>query len=189
MSKVSEIRFVTSNPHKIAEAQKILGKLGLTVLGSDAKIEELQTTDASRLVRDKLLKAFDIVGRPLFVEHTGLYLEHLNGFPGGLTQIFWDSLLADRFAELFGKLAPNRIATAKTIIAYCDGMRIHEFAGEIAGEIVPMPRGPRHFQWDCVFQPDGFRETFAELGDRKNEISMRRLALDQLAEHLETARQ
>jgi len=180
-----EVRFVSSNKHKLAEAQKILEPAGITVRPSNLKIDELQTKDTDKLVHDKLLKAFAEIGRPLFVEHTGLYLPHLNNLPGGLTQIFWDSLEADRFSELFGKLAPVKSATARTTISYCDGRRIHDFSGEITGSITDNPRGDRSFQWDCVFQPDGQTETFAEMGDRKNDISMRRLALDKLAEFLE----
>jgi XTP/dITP diphosphohydrolase len=181
-----EIRFVSNNPSKLAEAKEILVPRGIMVEASLLKIEELQTTDTNRLVHDKLLKAFEQVGRPLFVEHTGLYLEHLNGLPGGLTQIFWDTLQADRFAELFGKLPPVTTARAITTIAYCDGRRLHDFTGEISGRISAEPRGPRDFQWDCVFQPDGTMDTFAEMGSaRKNSISMRRLALDKLATHIE----
>ena|ERR1700722_2082850 len=179
-----EIRFVSSNPHKIAEAKQILEPQNIEVVASEIKIEEIQTTDTLNLVHDKVLKAFSKIGRPLFVEHTGLYLEHLNGLPGGLTQIFWDSLKADKFAELFGKLAPNHNVIARTAIAYCDGQKIHDFKGEIEGEIVPAPRGNRDFQWDCVFQPKGQELTFAEMGEKKNEISMRRMALDNFASHL-----
>ena len=178
-----EIRFVSSNPYKVAEAKTILGGR-ISVLESRLKIEELQTTDTPKLVRDKLLKAYRQIGRPLFVEHTGLYLEHLGGLPGGLTQIFWDTLRADRFAELFGKVALNHNAIARTSIAYCDGRKVYEFDGEIAGEITATPRGPQDFQWDCVFQPVGHSETFAEMGDKKNNISMRRAALEKLAVHL-----
>lgn len=180
-----EIRFVSSNLNKIAEAKQILEARKIVVVASALKIEELQTKDTARLIRDKVLKAFAQIGRPLFVEHTGLYLEHLNGLPGGLTQIFWDSLEADRFAELFGKLAPNHSVIARTAIAYCDGQKIYDFTGEISGEIVPEPRGKREFQWDCVFQPSGQTLTFAEMGEKKNDISMRRLALDSLASHLD----
>jgi XTP/dITP diphosphohydrolase len=180
----TEIRFVSSNPHKLAEAEAILGPLGIRVIPSSLKIEELQTTDTQRLVRDKLLNAYEQIGRPLFVEHTGLYLERINGLPGGLTQIVWDTLQADRFAELFGEPDNKSKAVARTWIAYCDGRQIFEFDGEIAGSIVAVPRGPRDFQWDCVFQPDGHSETFAGMGDKKNEVSMRRIALDKLAKHL-----
>jgi XTP/dITP diphosphohydrolase len=178
-----EIRFVSNNEHKIAEAKKILEQRSISVLESKLKIEELQTTDTRRLVHDKLLKAYRMIGRPLFVEHTGLYLAYLGGLPGGLTQIFWDTLQADRFAELFGK-APNNDAAARTSIAYCDGRKVYEFEGEITGHIAAAPRGPKDFQWDCVFQPTGHSETFAEMGDKKNDISMRRIALAKLASHL-----
>ncbi|HIE1052061.1 TPA: non-canonical purine NTP pyrophosphatase, partial [Escherichia coli] len=47
-----------------------------------------------------------------------------------------------------------------------------------------VPKGPRDFQWDCIFIPDGESETFAEMGDRKNEISMRKKAFDKFKEYL-----
>lgn len=183
MSAPTEIRFVSNNQHKIAEAKKILGAKSISVIESRLKIEELQTTDTRRLVHDKLLKAYERVGRPLFVEHTGLYLNQLRGLPGGLTQIFWDTLQADRFAELFGQ-APKSEVFARTSISYCDGRKIHDFEGEISGTITPEPRGPRDFQWDCVFQPKDYTQTFAEMGDAKNDISMRRIALQKLTDYL-----
>lgn len=185
MIRHTEVRFVSSNRHKVAEADAILKPYDIRVIASGLKIEELQTTDTQKLVQDKLLTAYKAIGRPLFVEHTGLYLENIGGLPGGLTQIFWDTLQADRFAELFGGPSPKSTAFARTSIAYCDGRKIYTFEGQIAGSIVGAPRGPRDFQWDCVFQPQGEAQTFAEMGEeRKNWISMRRAALDMLAIHL-----
>lgn len=182
------LSFVTSNPFKVEEAAAILAPHEVSVHGLDIKIEELQTEDADHLVRDKLLKAFRLVGRPLFVEHTGLYLSHLNGLPGGLTQLFWDRLEAERFCELFGRTVDTSV-TARTIIGYVDGRQRHTFKGEAAGHIPDSPRGPRDFQWDCCFIPDGQTETYAELGkERKNEISMRRLALEAFASFLKANR-
>src|SRR5262245_30783876 len=145
-----EIRMVSSNPHKIAETQAILARAAVQVTAKSLKIEELQTQDTARLVKDKALKAFQQVGHPLFVEHTGLYLKYMNGLPGGLTQIFWDSLEADRFAALFG-CAANNAVTARTTIGYIDGRTFHFFHGEVDGTIASTPLGPRDFQWDCVF--------------------------------------
>jgi XTP/dITP diphosphohydrolase len=173
---------VSRNPHKLAEAKTILDPLGIVVLPVEWTIEELQTSDPQALVRNKALQAFEYLGEPLFVEHTGLYLDYLNGLPGGLTQIFWDSLKADRFAKLFGH--PDQTVLAKTLIGYIDGKKCHFFEGKISGKICSEPRGPKDFQWDCVFVPDGSNETFAELGERKNEISMRRRALDKFAAFL-----
>ena len=178
MPRPGEIRFVSRNASKFAEAEQILETAGVKLRPTKAEIEELQTKDIDRLVRDKVLKAYARIGHPLFVEHTGLALRHLNGFPGGLTQVFWDTLLADQFAYIFGELAPEKAATATTHIAYCDGARIFTFEGAINGTIVPKPRGDRTFQWDCVFQPEGSDQTFAEMGARKNDI----LSMDMLGE-------
>lgn len=172
---------VTSKNSK--RQKKILEPAGIEVTPVKIKIEELQTENVERLVRDKLSKAFATIGRPLFVEHTGLYLAGMNGFPAGLTQIFWDKLEADKFAALVLGLG-NPSVTAKTVLGYCDGRQIHFFNGEVEGTVPEKPAGVRDFQWDCVFMPDGESQTFAEMGDRKNEISMRRKALDIFAAFL-----
>jgi XTP/dITP diphosphohydrolase len=182
-----DIRFVSSNVYKIREVEAILGPVGVRIVAAPVKIEEIQTEDVRRLVRDKVLKAFDRIGRPVFVEHTGLELPGLNGLPGGLTQIFWDRLQADAFASLVKGLG-NPVVTAKTVIGYCDSQTIRYFEGEVAGTVPATPAGNRDFQWDCVFIPNGHKQTFAELGDRKNDISMRRKALDQFAAFLKAGR-
>jgi XTP/dITP diphosphohydrolase len=178
-----KIRFVSKNNFKVQEVQQILQDTGVEIVAARYSIDEIQTENVDTLVRDKLLKAFNIIGRPVFVEHTGLYIDSLNGFPGGLTQIFWDKLQADRFSTLFGS-GENTSLVAKTIIGYCDSMKIHLFEGAIKGTISAEPRGNRDFQWDCVFIPEGSTETFAEMGDRKNDISMRRIAFDKFKQFL-----
>ena len=178
----STIYFVSRNIHKQEETRAILAPLGIEVLPDITEINELQTMDTNALVRDKAHKAFKKIGRPLIVEHTGLYLDMLGGFPGGLTQIFWDSLQRERFARLFASDVEK--AVAKTYVGYVDGRRIKVFTGEVSGRIVN-PRGDSEFQWDCVFMPESCNHTFAEMGAAKNEVSMRRLALQKLCAYLE----
>lgn len=182
-----KIGFLSANQHKIDEIQRILSPFDVEIVPVPMRIEELQTEDVDRLVRDKLTKAFEKIGRPLFVEHTGLYVAGLNGLPAGLTQIFWDRLGAERFSALVAGLEDASV-TARTVIGYCDGRKIHVFEGVIEGTVSPVPVGPRDFQWDCVFIPNGQSLTFAEMGSAKDEISMRRRALDKFVEHLESAR-
>jgi len=182
-----KIRFMSGNAHKITEVRRILAPVGVDIVPVSRKIDELQTEDVESLVRDKLTKAFDAIGRPLFVEHTGLYLNGLNGLPAGLTQIFWDKLQADRFADLVAGLGDAKV-TAKTILGYCDGREIHLFEGAIEGTVPCKPAGPTDFQWDCVFVPDGRTQTFAEMGAAKDDISMRRKALDLFAAHLKSTK-
>ncbi|WFE88157.1 non-canonical purine NTP pyrophosphatase [Roseibium porphyridii] len=164
--------------------EDILTKIEITVIPVDYKINEIQTIDVPALVHDKCIKAFQKVSRPIFVEHTSLHISPLNGFPGGLTQVFWDTLEADKVAEIFGEMADSSVK-ATTRIAYCDGKKVHQFEGEILGKISSEPRGNRDFQWDCIFIPEGETQTFAEMGEKKNEISMRRKALEEFACFLE----
>lgn len=178
-----EIRFVTKNPLKAKEVEAILGDVGVSIVEVQLKIHEIQTENIHDIVRDKVLKAFNMIGRPVLIEHTGLYINSLQGFPGGLTQVFWDKLEADNFSKLLGNL-DNTELTAKTVIAFCDAKKIHVFEGEIEGNIAKEPRGNRDFQWDCVFIPKGYSQTFAELGEEKNEISMRKIAFDKFREFL-----
>lgn len=138
---------MSGNAHKLAEVKRILEPAGVEVVPVSRKIEELQTEDVDRLVRDKLIKAFKEIGRPLFVEHTGLYLGGLNGLPAGLTQIFWDKLEADRFTKLVAGLGDDTVM-AKTVLGYCDGREIRLFEGSIEGTVPLDPVGPRDFQWD-----------------------------------------
>ena len=182
---MKEIIFVSNNEEKIAEVKKILEGTNVKVIGIKCKINEMQTENVDELVKDKLLKAFEKVGRPVFVDHTCLYIDSLNGLPGGLTQIFWEKLEKENnFFELFGNLE-NRSLTAKTVIAYCDNEKIHIFEGTIDGEIARCPKGDKKFQWDCAFVPNGYEETFAQMGEKKNGISMRKKAFDKFKCFLE----
>ena len=178
-----EINFVTKNPNKAREAEAILGDVGVSIVHTPLTIHEIQTEDINNIVKDKVLKAFTQVGRPVFIEHTGLYIDSLKGFPGGLTQVFWDKLEAEKFTELFGGLE-NTSLTAKTVIAFCNTKKIYTFEGAVEGNIASMPRGNRDFQWDCVFIPKGFDDTFAEMGEKKNDISMRKKAFDNFRDFL-----
>jgi XTP/dITP diphosphohydrolase len=182
-----KIRFISQNEQKVEEVRKILTLADVEIISVSRKIEELQTEDVERLVHDKLTKAFTLIGRPLLVEHTGLHLEGLNGLPAGLTQIFWDKLESDRFAALVDGIG-NPVVVAKTVLGYCDGEKVHLFEGAVKGKVPKIPAGSRDFQWDCVFVPDGYTQTFAEMGDEKNKISMRRKALDAFAGYLGSTR-
>jgi len=56
------------------------------------------------------------------------------------------------------------------------------FAGACEGHILEAPRGEAGFGYDPLFQPRGYEQSFAELGDRvKNGISHRARALEQMA--------
>src|SRR5271166_3792744 len=178
----SRLLLLTKNDPKFEEFTKLFVGTNYTITKASIPIEEIQTEDMEALVSDKVIKAYHKIRRPVFVDHTGLHLDVLNGLPAGLTEIFWNRLKNERLAQLFG----NTPVTAVTLIGYCDGKLVRIFSGKVTGTIASEPRGPEGFQWDPVFIPDGYSETFAELGEAKNTISMRRLAINQFIAHLDT---
>ncbi len=79
----------------------------------------------------------------------------------------------------------NRHARFRTVIALIQQGEVHEFEGIVNGEIIRERRGGEGFGYDPIFQPDGYDQTFAELGiEIKNQISHRARATAKLAEYL-----
>lgn len=178
-----KIRFASVNEKKIEEVCQVLGPCGIEIVPFPVKIEELRTEDLRLLVSDKLLRAFKMIGKPVFVEHTGLFIRSLNGFPGGLTQTFWDKLQAAGFSELIGRL-DDPGAEARTLIGYCDGRKRHFFESSVAGRIASQPAGAAGLEWDNVFIPEGQANTIAQLGSDASGTSMRKQALDAFVAYL-----
>ena len=62
---------------------------------------------------------------------------------------------------------------------------VEQFEGIVNGTIIRERRGGEGFGYDPIFQPEGYNETFAELGnDIKNTISHRARAVAKLADYL-----
>lgn len=197
------IYFISTNEGKIIEVRDVMKKIlpDVEIKTHDlSSIQEIQSKDMEEIVRDKAMKAYKKLQRPLLVEHTGLKIKDFGDLPGGLTQVFWSSFLppvADNMTDA-EKLAANLVACeefckhfggkeviAETWIAFCDGKQLNTYHDNIEGMISTAPLGESLFQWDPVFVPKDYTKSFAQMRpDEKNEISMRRKALDQLAKYL-----
>lgn len=78
---------------------------------------------------------------------------------------------------------------SKTCEANEAEMATEVFDGACEGRILEAPRGTQGFGYDPLFVPEGFSETFAELGDEtKNRISHRSKALEKLRQRLDRAK-
>lgn len=176
------IYFITGNENKLEEVKSVLQN----VEQLDIDLPEIQEIDAKEIIKDKLLKALEHADEEIIVEDTSLYLDCLNGLPGPLIKWFLKTIGINGLADIAEKLGNNQ-AMAKTIIGYANKSKeIHFFEGIVKGKIVK-PMGESNFGWDPIFLPEGYTETFAIMGkEKKNEISMRRMALNQLKEFLQT---
>jgi XTP/dITP diphosphohydrolase len=154
--------FVTVNDFKAKEVQEYLKASGVELHVVKHPIQEILNIDLSVIVRDKALKAYRELGRPCVVEHGGLLIDALKGLPGGLSKVVWDTV-GDKLCR-FIDASDSRVATAQSVIGYCDGRRIHLHVGETKGIVADRARGDYMFQWDPIFIPDGQSKTYAELG-------------------------
>jgi len=167
-----DIIFITSNANKLREVKEILGS-SFNVIQNDIELDEIQSNSSEAVIGHKIQEAKGkLPGALFFVEDTCLYLGANNEI-GPLI-----------------KFLPN-VRTVKAYLgepaqAVCTiGLSSGEiFHGKIEGKIVE-PRGETSFQWDPIFQPEGYDKTFAEMSPAdKNAISMRRLAVEKLREYL-----
>jgi XTP/dITP diphosphohydrolase len=81
---------------------------------------------------------------------------------------------------------PNRIENASPV-CYADELELQTelFDGVCEGRIATAPRGAGGFGYDPLFVPEGFTQSYAELGEQtKNSISHRARALEKLRARL-----
>ncbi len=173
-----KLLFVTGNQNKLEEARKIIGN-GLASAKID--LQEIQGT-AEEIVQEKARTAFEILKKPLFVEDTGLVFEALGELPGPYIKSFLKNVDLLRLHNIALLDGVGR-ARAECYVAYADSGGINIFKGVCNGKIV-LPKGSTDFGWDPIFQPDGFTDTFATMGDAKNKISHRGKAFAKLIDFL-----
>ena len=188
-----KICFATNNLHKLEEVQKMVpSAFEIQSLSDIGCLEELPETQ--RTIEGNALQKAQFVsakfGLDCFADDTGLEVEALFGAPGVDTAHFAGperdaqknmQLLLDQMQN-----QSNRRASFKTIIALVWQGEMYSFEGRIYGHIADQPKGNHGFGYDPIFIPEGFSETFAELGsDIKNRLSHRALATRQLIDFLE----
>jgi non-canonical purine NTP pyrophosphatase (RdgB/HAM1 family) len=173
--------FVSSNPNKAIEAERILK---MPLLRVSLSLPEIQATTIEEITRYKLEVAKSKGYNRLVVEDVSLGFDELGNFPG--PYIKW--LLESAGGKGLGAIAyalRDASAVAQCCIGYWDGSEVRTLLGECHGKILVHPRGDQTFGWDAWFCPDGSEQTFAEMSAAdKDAVSHRGRAYRQLLDHL-----
>ena len=188
----------TQNKHKIKEMDAITGKYGFKLISrSDAGVPDFEIEETGETFEENsLIKAMEIYtacGKITIADDSGLMVDYLNGAPGLFSARFAgeegnDKKNYEKLLKLLNGL-PDEKRTAKfvtviTMVFSEDDIIIAR--GECKGHILNEPRGEKGFGYDPVFAPEGYKQSFGELGPEvKNRISHRANALKALAEQLE----
>lgn len=188
-----KIVFATNNSNKLSEIQDILGPEFQIVSLKDIGCHEDIPETGKTLEENALQKAryvYDHYHIDCFADDTGLEVEALQGAPGVHSARYAEGTDHDseaNMAKLLRELGENnnRKAQFRTVIALILHGEVHEFEGKIEGSIAKEKKGTEGFGYDPLFVPDGYEESFAQLGmDIKNTISHRARAVAQLARYL-----
>ena len=180
--------FATNNNHKVEEVSAILGNkvelLSMKEIGCHDDIPETADT----LEGNALLKAryiYDKYHTDCFADDTGLEVEALNGAPGVFSARYAgdahnsEANMNKLLRELEG--SDNRKARFRTVFALIVNGKEHIFEGIVKGEITKGKHGTSGFGYDPIFLPEGYTQTFAEMGNElKNKISHRAVATKKL---------
>lgn len=190
---MNRIVFATNNKHKLQEVSEILkGKfevLSLLEIGCTEDIPETaETLEGNALLKARYVR--EKYGFDCFADDTGLEIEALNFAPGVISARYAGEQrnMADNIAKVMQELdgKASRKAQFRTIVAYLKGDQEYTFEGKVLGEITAQQSGTGGFGYDSIFRPEGFNETFAELGSaQKNAISHRALAIKKLIQFMQ----
>jgi inosine triphosphate pyrophosphatase len=173
------ITFVTGNDNKIAEARAILP---FEIEREKINLDEIQSLDVREIVKHKLHQAYEILKRPVMVDDVSAELESLNGLPGPFMKFFEQRLGKDALYQI-NKPGSDKVKVICTI-GYYDGEHEEIVEGVVHGTVVPA-RGEDGWGFDFVVMPEGYTQTWAEMGrEKKNKTSHRHAALTLMAEKL-----
>lgn len=184
--------FATNNAHKLEEIAAILGEkielLSLKDIECTADIPETADTLEGNATQ-KAEYIYQQYGLDCFADDTGLEVEALDGAPGVFSARYAGEghNSEDNMQKLLQNLqgVTNRKAQFRTVICLIWDGKKYLFEGICKGEIIEEKRGNAGFGYDPIFVPEGYDQTFAELGnDIKNSISHRAKAVELLCNFL-----
>lgn len=199
-SVLMELVLASGNRHKIGELHDLLRPLGGWEVFGPERIGGMPPVEESapdffgnaRLKAEALRASAG--ARAVLSDDSGLCVEALGGAPGVYSSRFAGPGADDKqnIAKLLQSLsaATGQGRRAHFCCVLCLWLPDEDapcfFEGSVHGTIAADPRGSMGFGYDPVFVPDGYDQTFGELGAVvKKRISHRARALEKLKDGLQ----
>jgi XTP/dITP diphosphohydrolase len=195
-SNRKKIVLATSNPGKLREIRRYLGRLPVELLslqdiGAGEEVEEKGETFLEN-ARLKSLAYSSLSDYPTLAEDSGLEVEYLGGAPGVFSARFSDPGATDErniqkvLRLLKGVPWPGRRARfVCQLVLSQKGRIIKEYRGQVSGHIAPEKSGDFGFGYDPIFFYRPFSRTFGQIPpEQKNTVSHRGRALKKMRQYL-----
>lgn len=193
MQSLPRLILATRNAHKTAEIRAMIGNrfevLDATAFPDFPEIEETGTTflENARLKAEGISRCID---GWVLSDDSGLEVDALAGAPGVWSSSYGgeEGNHAKNNARLLLEMADQHDRRARfrcTMVLARSGVEQAHFNGSVEGKLVESLHGTGGFGYDPLFIPEGYDQTFAELGEAiKNSLSHRSRALDQVLTYL-----
>jgi XTP/dITP diphosphohydrolase len=189
----------THNAGKLREMAALLAPFGIDTVSAGAldlpEPEETGTSFAENALI-KAVAAAQASGLPALADDSGLCVAALGGAPGVYTADWAERMpyegppgrdwymamgkVEGKLAELGPDTDRSAYFVSTLVLAWPDGDHV-VFEGRANGHLAWPPRGTMGFGYDPVFVPNGYDQSFAELGwDVKMALNHRTAAFEQL---------
>lgn len=193
---MTSILLATRNAHKTREFAEMLG--------ADFVVRDLTAEDNLPVAETgttfqenaclKVIAASRLFPGLVVADDSGLEVDALDGAPGVYSARYAGEHATDHenVGKLLAELGRLRATGAERSARFCCSLALAERGrvlktpfGAVEGFIAEERKGTGGFGYDPVFIPDGYRLSFAELGEMvKNGISHRARAIAELREYL-----
>jgi XTP/dITP diphosphohydrolase len=193
-----QLIIASGNAHKVEEFESLLKGLDFEVVsakfcgGMPDVNENGESFAANAQIKAEALKALAPADAWVMADDSGLEVDALDGAPGIYSARYAgaDASDGDNLDKLLDALqglsASKRTARFRCVLCLIDPEgHISHYDGSCEGRIAKEKQGGKGFGYDPAFIPDGYKETFAHLGESvKSRISHRANAVQCLREVL-----
>jgi non-canonical purine NTP pyrophosphatase (RdgB/HAM1 family) len=180
------ITYITGNPRKIENAQKILKEYGINVVQEAMETPEIQADDPNDVARYSAKYASEKINKPVIKMDVGFHIKALNGFPGPYIKQVNNWFEPKQILHLLEN-QDNRECFFKDVICFAskEGESrcfIQETKGNIAKEVT----GENGWGMDKIFIPDGFNKTLASMTNEERSQVWGKKHWEELADYLKS---
>ena len=164
---MNQIYFATTNKGKVNSVSNALSKYGIEVVHYPLELPEPRSDNLREIAKEKVLFAYEKIGKPCVVLDSGFYVHSLNGFPKAFVNFALETIGIEGILKLVdGK---PRDCEFRNCLAYLDETLSEPayFESNVDGLLSDFPRGEmRDYCWSklfLVFVPRSANKTLAEM--------------------------
>lgn len=169
---MKKLIYLTTNPHKVEEANKFFKEkygFDLEIVNPDFEIIEIQAKTCAEVVKFSVKYACEKLNCACLKSDSGLYIDALGDLPGPYNAYFDKQIGVEKFLSLM-KNEENRKARIEHCFGYCEpGQEPIVFSGGGTGIISHESKGNRGRWHDKFYIPDGETKTLSELREINHE--------------------